>query len=157
MSSRPLLGALTTVGFAVPSLLLALFTIIFNSVMNDHTMNADTLKNWTCRFDTSMPIVGISIPEKLSNEQFGMLCTELVRSWNLDGGYTITALTSNLEIWRIWHDWSFGSGVPARSISHRPMAEPGIKWCLGGFIIRHQHGHWFTIEILIIWEIATVK
>ncbi len=83
MFSRPLLGALTTIGFAVPSLLLALFSIVFNSIMNEHTTNADTLRTWTCKFDKSMPIVGISIPEKLSNGQFGMLCTELVRTRSL--------------------------------------------------------------------------
>ena len=90
MSSRPLLGALTTVGFAVPSLLLALFSVIFDYIMNERATNTDTLKTWTCRFEKSMPIVGISIPEKLSNEQFGMLCTELVRIRSLSAGYTPT-------------------------------------------------------------------
>ena len=154
MSSRPLFGALTTVGFAVPSLLLALFSVIFNSVMNDHTMNADTLRNWTCRFDKSMPIVGLNIPEKLSNEQFGMLCTELVRIPNLS--YAMTELTSSLEVWRVRYDWSCGSGVSTRSVCHRPMDESRIARRLGGFIIRYQHRRCFNVEILITWEITTI-
>lgn len=70
---------MTTVGTALPAFLLALFSLIFNSVLNKRTMNTDTIQTWTCKFDKSMPIEGVTIPETLSNGQFGMICMELVR------------------------------------------------------------------------------
>ena len=80
LSSKPLVAAITTVGFALPAFFLALFSIIFNSVLNKRTTNSDTIQSWTCRFDKSMPIQDISIPETFSNGQFSMICLELVSS-----------------------------------------------------------------------------
>jgi len=80
LSSKPLVAAITTVGFALPAFFLALFSIVFNSVLNKRTTNSDTIQSWTCRFDKSMPIQDISIPGTFSNGQFGMICLELVSS-----------------------------------------------------------------------------
>jgi len=99
IASKPLFGAITTVGIALPAFLLALFGIIFNSLLNKRTTNADTIQSWTCRFDKSMPIQGITIPQTFTNEKFSMICLELVSNLDLDSLILIEwQLTTNAEV-----------------------------------------------------------
>lgn len=68
----------------LPSSLLVLIAIGYSHVLNhntDNSMNRDTIMTWTCKFRETQNVAGgQALSRDMTNDDFGKLCDESVRS-----------------------------------------------------------------------------
>jgi hypothetical protein len=71
-------NALLATGISLPSILLAIASMVVANLMDDRAANTDTIRTWTCRFNNN-PSAGMGLPSNMTNENFDTLCKESVR------------------------------------------------------------------------------
>jgi hypothetical protein len=82
MSMRTTLSVLSALVLATASGLIALFSIVLVYMLNRQAgTKSDTIQTWTCKFSKALPGTTLTMGnkvEEMSNDKFGILCTESV-------------------------------------------------------------------------------
>lgn len=79
LSARPMVAALSSILVPIVSVLLGIFSVILTHLLNTRSSGFDTIQSWTCKFSTALPTTPMVLGEtrgEMSNEKFGILCSE---------------------------------------------------------------------------------
>ncbi|OMP85763.1 hypothetical protein BK809_0001974 [Diplodia seriata] len=81
LTERTTARAFITLGLAFPTLFVAFACFVYAAVLNKNSPQVETIQTWTCKFKGKRPAnTSISVPDGVSNQEFGRLCAESVSS-----------------------------------------------------------------------------
>jgi len=68
-------NSLLATGISLPSILLAVASMVVSNLMDEKSSNTDTIRTWTCRFSNN-PSQTMGLPSSVTNDNFDTLCKE---------------------------------------------------------------------------------
>ncbi|KAF2124705.1 hypothetical protein P153DRAFT_370621 [Dothidotthia symphoricarpi CBS 119687] len=71
------LRALLSLATTLPSMILALITVIWAHILNNNAPEFETIQTWTCKYKNGKPLKqDIAVSSNVGNSNFGSLCNE---------------------------------------------------------------------------------